>query len=79
MSQMQIACRRCRSLVADADRLMSHVQYHISRARRALITPMFTLLSAKSALDQRSASGHCSRAPKCPRATVSALELALDR
>lgn len=37
-------------IASDAGRLISHVQYHMSRARRALITPMLSA-SAKNALD----------------------------
>lgn len=35
---------------SDAGRLLSHVQYHLSKARRAVIAPMLTP-SAKNALD----------------------------
>lgn len=42
--------KRIFELANDAGRLTAHVQYHLSRARRALITPTLTA-SAKNALD----------------------------
>lgn len=42
--------KRIFEIASDAGRLTAHVQYHLSRARRALITPMLTA-SAKNALD----------------------------
>lgn len=48
--------RKIFELANDAGRLTSYVQYHISKARRALITPMLTL-SAKNALDNSPVDG----------------------